>query len=405
MKKYAIKKGDLYEFIYMVVFTMYLGISILRTTMFGVYFPVKLYPIIRIITITIIIFKLIVFDSYNLKTIIKYTGLAVCILLIYVATGYNNLFDFIFLLLGAKNIKSKKIVKTYFIITTFLIIITVISSKIGIIENLQYYRPQSGKMRQSFGAIYPTDFGAHIFYLILSYCYIKRKEISYVNILVFISLSIFLLEYCDARLDAICIIVTSLLFILDKFKPKFIFKGIFKWVLTYSVLICSVISIGITLMYNYNPYSTKSIFLDKVLSERLQLGSLAIDTYGFSLFGKYVLTNGYGASTATVENYFFIDCSYLSIALRNGIVFLFVICILFALVCKKNIENENIRLPLIIALIAANSMVAHHFLDLAYNPFLILLATPVEQEVYQKIKHKIKIDFSFNKRRLTNCSQ
>ena len=391
------KRSDLSKYIYMFTLVMYLTVSILRTTMFETYFPEKLYPVVRMVMIGIILLKLIFLDAYSFKNIIYYTILGICIVFVYIFSTYNNIFDLFFLLLGAKKIEPNKIIKTYFIVALFLMIITFISSKIGIIENLQYYRPQNGKMREAFGTIYPTDFGAHVFYLVLSYCYIKRKSISLGNIIVFILMSLFLIEYCDARLDAICIMLACVLFVINRLNSKLYLSKISKYILRNSIIFAAIISIGITILYNMNPNNLTLLSLNKFLSDRLQLGSMAIDNYGFSIFGQHILTNGYGGSTDYLENYFFIDCSYLSIALRNGILFLTIILMCFKFLCKKNLEHGNTKLPIIIALISLNSMVAHHFLDLAYNPFLILIATPITDEIYENMKHKIKFDFSFRK--------
>ena len=46
---------------------------------------------------------------------------------------------------------------------------------LGIIENLSYAQP--GRMtRMAFGIGYPTDFGAHVLFLLLCYFYLRRKK-------------------------------------------------------------------------------------------------------------------------------------------------------------------------------------------------------------------------------------
>ncbi|MDF2884832.1 MAG: hypothetical protein K0R54_5402 [Clostridiaceae bacterium] len=378
----SISKKSLSEIIYIIGFSIYIISDVLKTTMFTTHIPNSIYTLLHIFAVSIVFVKIIAFNTYTFKRIIIYMVLGFCALLIYFYSKYFDVIALTVILIGAQNISLKKIVKSYFSITTFIVILAIISSKLGIIENLQYLR-LDGTVRESFGIVYTTDFSAHIFYLILSYCYIKKKKVSYFDILTFIFLGIFVFKYCDARLDTISIILTSLVFLWIRIKSKFKFGKISKALLVYSLPICIVISIGATLAYNHNQYNDKLIFLNEILSGRLSLGSYGINTYGFSLFGQPITMFGNGGAVEQISNYFYIDCSYLLIALRNGTVFLLTICTLLVLGCKGHIKNGNIKLPLIIGLIAINSMVAHHFLDLAYNPFILMIATPVEAEIYE----------------------
>lgn len=390
-----IKKIYIPDIIYIIAFSIFIISAVLETTMFNVYIRPKVYLILRILSMIIILVKVIAFDIFSFKQLINYLIFGSCLCLIYTFSGYTNLLYLAIILLGAKNVSLKKIVKTYFIITVVIIISAIISSKLGIIENLQYFR-SDGKMRQAFGSVYPTDFASHIFYLILSYCYIKKGRLSYCNMATFTILALFLFYYCDARLDSISIIITILAFLFFDNRKKIVMVK--KLILVYAFPICILISIVVTMLYKKYQYTPLMASLNELLSGRLSLGSIGIDTYGFSAFGQQIIMNGNGGKIQPVDNYFFIDCSYLSIALKYGVIFLTIICIIFIITCKKYIKNSNVRLPLIITLIAINSMVAHHLLDLAYNPFILSIVTPIEAEIYKaNVKKKLKVLFN-NKR-------
>lgn len=399
VKKTGFTKKTISDNLYILGFILYIILSVIETTMFSSHIPRKVYSLARIASMGIISFKIIAFEIYNLKQLILYSIFACCIFLVYVFSDYTNVIYLSIILLGAKDVSIKKIIKSYFVVVSILILITMISAKLGIIENLQFFR-DDGKIRESFGAIYPTDFAAHIFYLILSYCYIKKSKVSYANVSIFILIALLLYKYCDTRLDSLSIIFISLTFLLVKFERNIKLGRISKFLLIYSLPIFAIISIGTTFIYKYNQFNPKLMRLNEILSGRLNLGSLGIDIYGFSLFGQQVLMKGNGGTIEKVSDYFFIDCSYLLIMLKNGVVFSLIICIAFVLSCKKNIDKGNMKLPIIVALIGINSMVAHHFLELAYNPFLVMIVTPLESEICKRnIKRIIKINFAFHKRK------
>lgn len=368
------------DILYLAAFSVYIIKAFLGTTMFFENIPNKISILVRIFMAIVIFAKIIIFDTYSYKKLIVHFIFANCIVLASLLSGYSNLLDLGILLIGAKDIELRKIVKTHFIIIAPLLAITVISSKIGIIENLQYLSP-NGKIRNSFGIIYPTNFASYIFYLVLSYSYIKKTKISCINIAVYISLAAFIFNFCYAKLDAISIILTVIVFLYIKSVYKFKFGRIVENLLIYSMPICITVSIGIT--YIYTEYNNILFMLNKVLSDRLRLGNLGIQEYGLSLFGQQVTMNGYGGKNdIETASYFFIDSSYIQMLLKYGIVLSIIICILIVVYCKKSIKQGNIKLPFIIALIAVNSTVAHHFLDLNYNPFILMIFSFIGKESY-----------------------
>lgn len=84
-----------------------------------------------------------------------------------------------FLIVGAKDVSIDKILKVYLLIDSIIMLIAFVCSQLGMIENLQYWKNE--QMRFALGSVYPTDFAAHIFYIVLvAICLYNRK----VNIVV-----------------------------------------------------------------------------------------------------------------------------------------------------------------------------------------------------------------------------
>ena len=101
--------------------------------------------------------------------------------------------------------------------------------------------------------------------------------------------------------------------------------------------------------------------------------------YGFRLFGQYVKMVGNGSTTEiTTKYYFFIDCSYLYVGLQYGLIFLLAVLLIYVLCCRKY-QNDRYFL-LTIVLISINCMIAHHLLEIAYNPFALALFAKMTKE-------------------------
>lgn len=356
--------------LYLTALAVYLIYVFLQTTMFYTIIPSDLYLLVRIIAAVLICLKVIAYDGYTKKQLILSGIFMASIIISWRVSDYSNIVDIAMLILGAKNVPLKRIVKIYFVVGLSLLIITIISAKLGIIQNLVYY--QGTRIRNSFGAIYPTDFAAHVFYLALSYWYIKGRRLKIIEYITFLLLAVFLLIYCDARLDAFSMILTILAGILFSLKKSKNLGRVMRFFLSFSVPICAVVFIGITVAYSTS--NKLLVQLNTLLSYRLSLGKSGIEQYGFSLFGQQIKMNGWGGLTGFNQGftkYFFIDSSYLRIALLYGSILLIFLCVVFVFFCRSRIKNGDILLPIIIALIAINSMVAHHLIDVAYNPFIL----------------------------------
>ncbi|MCG4787724.1 hypothetical protein L0N33_20610, partial [Roseburia faecis] len=88
-----------------------------------------------------------------------------------------------------------------------LLAFVVISAMGGLIRNLVYRRDMTNIVRQSFGIAYPTDFAAHVLYLILAYAYLKFGKIKWYDYVVFLAAAGFLVKFSDARLSAYAIVL------------------------------------------------------------------------------------------------------------------------------------------------------------------------------------------------------
>ncbi|MGG7142773.1 hypothetical protein ACQPVP_04840 [Clostridium nigeriense] len=365
-------KMELSDLIYYIAYFLYLTKMVITTTMFNEHLGRIVTVPITLICLGLLLIKILLLNEYSKKNFIIMGILTLCAGLTYINSSYNDLIFLVLFIIGANNVNFKNIVKIFLAVRISILLIAMLSAKLGLIEDIIYIR--EGKIRQSFGSLYPTDFAAGVFFIALAYLYIKCEKLKIRDVIIFVFLGIGVSYFCDARVDSICIFgiaIYSLFKVMYNKKENLKINKFLNVILSSSMIICTAFSIIISIIYNNS--NKIMLFLNKLLSNRLELAKKGIDKYGFTLFGQRVDMVGNGGSTSVnPTEYFFIDSSYLFVALRYGMIALIIFCILFTIYIKKTIDLGEITIAFIIMIIAINSIVAHRLLDIAYNPFLLV---------------------------------
>lgn len=384
-KKYETWLSDFHnaELLFFAGFIIYLGRGVWSTTTFPL--PRLISKLCLLLPLLLIGLKVLFFDNYKVKPLIILGISAIGSLLIYRSSSYLNILFWLVLVAGSKNISFKKILKVYLVIAGSIILLAFCSSLLGVIENYRYVTTSRG-IRNSFGITYTTDFAAHIFFLALAFFYLvgeKLKLYHYIGVLIVASL---IYRFCNARLDSCSLVLIVITFGLGNWiehscyigkNGKNLWRNIWSTKGIYIMPFLAVISLAATVLYR--PGSGLLFELDKVISSRLLLGNQGIKEYGYTLFGQAIDMIGNGGGTEYPSNYFFIDCSYIYVLLRFGVLFAVAVLIAYTAACYKN--KHDLFFLYAIALVAVNCTIAHHLLEFEYNPFaLALLATCVRNE-------------------------
>ncbi|MCI8291274.1 MAG: hypothetical protein HFJ25_03350 [Clostridia bacterium] len=376
--KIELKRKYNKEEIFLIGFVLYLIQSFMRTTMFKEIIPVRIFSVVKYIGLIFVLYK-IIDDKYTIKRILVIFMILTAFLVTLIESTYSILLEYFILIIGAKDVEWKKIVNLYFKTICILLILTIISAKLGIIENLVYFRKSNGRYREAFGVIYPTDFAAHVLFLCLSYIALKDRKITVIESLFIIGIALLVYYYCDARLDAICIMLAA--FISFVYKWNLInFKNFFvKYGLIFSFFICEILSIYLTI--NYNSSSKFYTEVNDLLTSRLRIGNMMYEEYGITMFGQLIEDHGFGGNLKfEYDVYNYIDCSYLRILLKYGLAVSFIITIFNIIISKKIYKNQNYIMLLIFFIVSVNSIAAQHYIDFSYNFLLLIYLAKMEDE-------------------------
>lgn len=360
------------ELLFIVGYTVFLGKFVWDSTMFP--FPPVLHRVCLLITISCIGLKIILYDKYEFSTLLGIAGIVLTSVAVFVFGRYSDPIYWIFLVMGGKDVSFRRVLKVYFVVTSTIVFLAFVASLIGVIENLQYITSDQ-RVRSSFGIVYVTDFAAYIFFLVLVFFFLKGNNLKLVHLGSTIFISGLIYYFCLARVDCMCILLVALTYgtqrLLNHVKYgferlRYFWNGFWDKLGIFILPFWAVVSIGVTLGYNEEIGIYKRI--NTLLSGRLELGYQGFKDYGVTLFGQPIEMIGLGGTTIKPEEYFFIDCSYINILLRYGLCFFCILILVYVIMCCK--YKYNIYFLMAIALIATNCVIAHHIMDVAYNPFI-----------------------------------
>ena len=311
---------------------------------------------------------------YKMRVSYKYLILSILLLLsgglVYFQTNRLNFLVYSMLLVLLVNVDMKVVLRNYVVVAGILVVGVFLLSLIGMIPNLQYNR--AGVIRNSFGFIYPTDFASHCFYLFLAISYLLKDKFIWTRSLFGVLLSAFIIKYCDARLNALSILLATVIFIYFYYSDEKKLK-IFA-LLPYSAVVFA--SIVTYLSYKFSWSNPFLVSVNKLITGRLALGRNAFDTFGVHLFGtRNVQFIGSGGKTESVIGYNYVDSSYVQMLFTYGIVPVVLLLIIYVVASRKQYKDGQYLLVAILSLIAFNCMIEAFWFVPTYNIFMFLLFT------------------------------
>ncbi len=369
-------KSKLTEICYLFVLAVYLFFQFLDTTTFQIARPWYTEQAIRAMIVFVVLLK----AGYEAKE--EGTEWFLCVLagilysMSYIFTGYTFLIDTALLMIGAKNIPYRKILKIYIWCGVAVLFSAVLGSMTGCITDLVYNHSRG--YRHSFGVVYATDFAAHLAYMILA-IWVAYEGIPGLAMSV-VGLALAAVAYFGAyaQCGAIVMVLSAFAMIYVSFSDYQEKKGsnissFLKRAENIFILlipVCALTMCGLMFFYNSsNPLMAK---INSAISGRLQLAVNARTNYGVKLFGTAFDMVGAGGSTVGRSGYNFVDSSYCMIFIRYGVVTFLIVLLLMMRTAWLAKKCRDKRLLAAMALVAIHSMIEHHLLEPSYDVFFFI---------------------------------
>ncbi|MDB6264720.1 hypothetical protein [Lactobacillus amylovorus] len=267
----------------------------------------------------------------------------------------------ILILFSLRNVPVKKLLTAIVFSIIISLCIIILATKLNIIPNLIFYR--DNLQRYSLGTQYPLIFSSYVFSMSAAILLVNKHRFNGRLIIVYGVIILLLEHFTHSRNDEFCIFLLILVICQQRLSIN-IKKCIVRilYVLTLSLILFSIF---ISNIFSYT--SDMYIFLNNLFNQRLGQQYILFRNYSPKLLGQYIPQQGSGGMAQNINNYFYIDNSFVRLLFMSGILFsFFIMCTIFVQLFKL-IQNDLFTISLVLMIILINGVFADSFSSFTLN--------------------------------------
>ncbi len=288
----------------------------------------------------------------------------------------RTMFLYFWLIAAASGVSDKKILRTIMWVQIGILCVTVISSQIGIVQDII----DGDRVRHYLGFTWTTYAPILFFFIVLQYLYICDLEITFLKFIFAMIINIWLFSMTNTRFVFVLLSVMLIIALLYSYTPiKEINLAKLKYLFILAPEGIALFSIGLHAFYDSSSSGWSA--LNDLLSGRLRLGYNALNEFEITLFGQDIAWYGNGLRSQVGQNgieYNYVDCSYLQILLQYGLIFLILVLLAFSIIMWKAIEEKRYSACWIILMILILAITEPWLVNIGVNPFILLVFTKAE---------------------------
>lgn len=315
--------------------------------------------------VVFLLVKFLIKHKINILSLI--TTLFFILVAFVVSYGNGNasfVFYSIFLIFSGADQNLEKIIRYTMILQIVCLLITVFSAIGGIVDNKVVISTAGNmvRMRHNLGYIFTTFTPNYFLSIVLEYIFIKKLDLSIMELLIIAFLNIIIYKLTLTRLTMFLVffILIYLLGIKKIRYERFLLK-----VSTVSFILLSAVSYFLSVLYT--PQNRILNILNSVLSERIRLSQVGLQTWGVNLFGTSVNWNSESI------NYNYIDSSYINILVCYGLVIFVIVIMGFTLVSIRAKQVKNFPLLFVLLMWAIRATIDPQLFLIWFNPFIFYI--------------------------------
>lgn len=250
-------------------------------------------------------------------------------------------------IVGAKDIPFRAIVKFHFIIAAFFCLFNMLVSEMGWVrKTFSFVSTERDNYlgdfveRKDYGYGWSTDYALHVFFIFLDFWILQKGKLKFAGLTVYIYAIYFVIVNCDARLAAggVLLIIIFTVILLKAIANGTQLNRTVTLLLIYGVPLFAGLTMYVTI--NFDPTNIYYLGLDLLLSHRLSLGYNAIQDVGIPWFGQVFLMYGAINSGIGDTEYNYLDSSYVQSFVIWGVV-LTVVWIYAYIIIAKHAEKRK----------------------------------------------------------------
>ena len=315
-------------------------------------------------------------------------------LLTFRGTGANEFVYLFLFLICANQVSSIKIMEFSLAVRGICIAAVVLSSQVGMIEDHMF--DVHDRSRHGLGFKYTTYSAILYSFVILIYIYLRREQMMLLEYVLLSAFGYYLFRMTDSRMAFLVSNLAMLFFYLLGRLPGGFRRFLLR--LRHLYLLVPFIFAGISVYASY-AYSDTSGFwvrINEILSKRLELQSAAVKKYNWTAFGQKIEWVGHFSHGKSGKEYNFIDNSFVHVGLENGLLYLFLVLVLYSILIYRAYRLRDLYLIWTVLFVLLLSLTEPRLIELTYNPFPLLFFSRLE--VPQKHDFSVSLIWNVNLR-------
>lgn len=273
--------------------------------------------------------------------------------------------------IASANIGFKKILRIYMRILLGTLMFIVLLSAMGGLENFVY--DLGGRNRNTLGFVWTTICPMLFLFATAAMLCLQKTKVSTMTITMTGFSGLLLFALTDSKfifMIQACIIL--LMFVYRKYENFgqriFDSKVIRRLVISLPVILF-IFSLILPMLYHEE--NSFFVWLNELLSGRLNLAKNAMQTYGFSVFGQEIKWMGYFIGTDWSIPYNYVDSSYVSIVLNYGALVMAGVLFGYTRVLADFMQKKEYAMTFTVILVLLLSFTEPRLINIMYNPFIL----------------------------------
>ena len=238
-------------------------------------------------------------------------------------------------IVGGSCIHDEKLFRRHWIIVSALVLFTLILYAIGIYEPDYIIRSSlTGQTERAYlGFSYTTYPPNYLIHLMFTFYASRKKQVQAKDTILFLVVNYIFYKFTATYAVFYEVFLFLFALWLLKIREKLFGTKLFGIVSTLFMPLMAFSAILLSIIYT--PTNPILFMLNQVLSSRLSLAHTGILRYGLKLFGNPVEWSGGRYGIERFDTYFYVDSSYVNIALTYGMIALVFVVLSFTLLNYK----------------------------------------------------------------------
>lgn len=283
----------------------------------------------------------------------------------------------LFYIYGARNIHFDRIARFSLWISTAVVCLVVFSGYLGIIDNVVVAK--GTRVREYLGFRYALYLPGILLNMTALWIYLRQDKPTVFGVLFWSAVNAVVYLRTNSRISFVLAEGLLAIALLFRFFPRM--KCGLRWLwqgLTASYILSAVLSFVFTGIYDGTiPWMRR---LNSMMESRLSLGKRSLEDHGFGLLGRHISWVGNGLDAfgnAVEESYTYVDCFYVKILQRYGLIFTAGILGLLTWSMVRLCKQKHYLLLVICAGVAVHCILDDLSFALHYNTFWIAMGMAI----------------------------